>query len=95
MDQRLLCIGSWLFESNPTVSDIWEFYLFTFHEKLETERDRLFNDMGRRWNDSTGENLGTKKVTQWWRNMIVSVFHPAIDLNIANTVEDISRGLVK
>lgn len=51
--------------------------------------------MGRRQNDSTRENLRTKTVTLWWQNMIVSVFYLASDLNIANTVEDISRGLVK
>jgi hypothetical protein len=72
-DHQLLCIGSWLFQ--PTESDIWEFYRFTFHEKLETERHNLFKSIQRSWNHSTGEKLTTKQVTQWWRDMIVSVFY--------------------
>jgi hypothetical protein len=72
-DRQLLCIGSWLFK--PTESDIWEFYQFTFHEKLETERHNLFTSIQRSWNSFTGEKLTTKQVTQWWRDMIISVFY--------------------
>jgi len=71
-DHQLLCMGSWLFQS--TELDIWEFHRLTFHEKLETERHNLFKSIQRSWNNSTGEKLTTKQVTQWWREMIVSIF---------------------
>jgi hypothetical protein len=92
-DHQLLCIGSWLFQ--PTESNIWEFYRFTFYEKPETEQHKLFNSIQRSWNDSTGEELTTKQATQWWRNMIVSIFQRASYLNIANEADCISARLVK
>jgi hypothetical protein len=69
---QLLCIGSWQFQS--TESDPWEFYRFTFHEKLETERHKLFSNIRRSWNEYTREEFTTEHVTQRWRTMIVSIF---------------------
>jgi hypothetical protein len=60
-----------------------------------TEREKLFLDMQRIWNNSTGEKMGTEHVTQQWKCMTVSALQSTKHNNSANEDGDFSRPLVK
>lgn len=80
-NHMLLCIGSWLFQCNPSEPDWlaqcnstesdWELYEFMFHERLEEDSYALFEHMQQRWNSITGESMTINDIIQLWRNMNV------------------------